>query len=147
MASTTKGTVPKIVGLEVLEKNGVNIERLKELITKGVGAEFTTYYYYTILRMHCTGLEGEGIKEIVEDARIEDRNHFEAMVPRLYELGGGLPKDIRKFADQAGCPDAYLPDNWEDINSILKVLLEAEQCAIKSWGEVCDMTTGKDPRT
>jgi len=63
MASTTKGTVPKIVGLEVLEKNGVNIERLKELITKGVGAEFTTYYYYTILRMHCTGLEGEGIKD------------------------------------------------------------------------------------
>jgi ferritin-like protein len=69
------------------------------------------------------------------------------MVPRLYELGGGLPRDIRKFADQAGCPDAYLPDNWEDINSILKVLLEAEQCAIRSWGEVCDMTAGKDPRT
>jgi ferritin-like protein len=69
------------------------------------------------------------------------------MVPRLYELGGGLPRDIRKFADQAGCPDAYLPDNWEDIKSILKVLLEAEQCAIRSWGEVCDMTAGKDPRT
>ena len=51
--SKTKGAVPKIVSLEVLEKNGVNIERLKELITKGVGAEFTTYYYYTILRMHC----------------------------------------------------------------------------------------------
>lgn len=47
--------VPNVVALEVLEKNGVNIERLKELITKGVGAEFTTYYYYTILRMHCTG--------------------------------------------------------------------------------------------
>jgi ferritin-like protein len=133
-ASIKKESVPKIVALEVLEKNGVNVEKLKESITKGVGAEFTTYYYYTILRMHCTGLEGEGIKEIVEDARIEDRNHFEAMVPRLYELGGNLPRDIRKFADQAGCPDAYLPDNWEDINSI-------------SWGEVCDMTAGKDPRT
>jgi ferritin-like protein len=135
------------VALEVLEKNGVNVERLRELITKGVGAEFTTYYYYTILRMHCTGLEGEGIKEIVEDARIEDRNHFEAMTPRLYELGGSLPRDIRQFADQAGCPDAFLPDNWQDINSILKVLLEAEQCAIRSWGEVCDMTAGKDHRT
>src|SRR5215213_3821492 len=66
-AGTTNGDkVPNIVALEVLEKNGVNIERLKELITKGVGAEFTTYYYYTILRMHCTGLDGEGIKEIVE---------------------------------------------------------------------------------
>src|ERR671918_635667 len=100
-ASIKKESVPKIVALEVLEKNGVNVEKLKESITKGVGAEFTTYYYYTILRMHCTGLEGEGIKEIVEDARIEDRNHFEAMVPRLYELGGALPRDIRKFAGQS----------------------------------------------
>ena len=61
MSSTAKGPVPKIVSLEVLQKNGVDVQRLKELITKGVGAEFTTYYYYTILRMHCTGLEGEGI--------------------------------------------------------------------------------------
>ena len=72
--------IPNVVALEVLEKNGVNIERLKELVTKGVGAEFTTYYYYTILRMHCTGLDGEGIKEIVEDARIEDRNHLDKKI-------------------------------------------------------------------
>ena len=145
--SDTKGKVPNIVAIDVIKKNGVDVEKLKELITKGVGAEFTTYYYYTILRMHCTGLDGEGIKEIVEEARIEDRNHFEAMVPRLYELGGSLPRDIRKFADQAGCPDAYLPDNWENLTSIIEVLLGAEQCAIRSWGEVCDMTAGKDPRT
>ena len=120
MSNNQDSSVPKIVALEVLEKNGVDVQRLIELIRKGVGAEFTTYYYYTILRMHCTGLEGEGIKEIVEDARIEDRNHFEAMTPRLYELGGSLPRDIREFADQAGCPDAYLPDNWQDIKSILQ---------------------------
>jgi ferritin-like protein len=126
MSDNQNSSVPKIVALEVLEKNGVDVERLKELIRKGVGAEFTTYYYYTILRMHCTGLEGEGIKEIVEDARIEDRNHFEAMTPRLYELGEVYQEILEEFADQAGCPDAYLPDNWQDINSILKVLLEAE---------------------
>src|SRR5207247_11267894 len=142
MTSNPKESVPKIVALEVLQKNGVNVERLKELITKGVGAEFTTYYYYTILRMHCTGLEGEGVKEIVEDARIEDRNHFEAMVPRLYELGGGLPRDIRKFADQAGCPDAYLPDNSQDLRSISQVLLEAEQSAISTVGELCATPAG-----
>ena len=120
MANTTKGTVPKIVALEVLQKNGVNIERLKELITKGVGAEFSTYYHYTILRMHCTGLEGEGVKEIVEDARIEDRNHFESMVPRLYELGGRFAKRYSKVCRPGWLPHAYLPDNWEDIDSILK---------------------------
>lgn len=136
-----------VVAVQVIEKAGINVQKLLELLVAGVGAEFTTYYYYTILRMHCTGMEGEGIKEIVEDARIEDRNHFEAMVPRIYELGGGLPRDIREFADKAGCPDAYLPENWTDVKEIIKVLLAAEQCAIRSWSEVCQMTYGKDPRT
>ena len=27
-------------------------------------------------------------------ARVEDRNHFEALIPRIYELGGKLPDDI-----------------------------------------------------
>ena len=31
------------------------------------------------------------MKEIIEDARIEDRNHFEAVVPRIYET---RPDDI-----------------------------------------------------
>jgi ferritin-like protein len=43
------------------------------------------------------GLEGEGIKEIAEAARIKDRNHFEALVPRIYELGGKLPEDMKEF--------------------------------------------------
>lgn len=145
--SSTQITNKDVVAVQVIEKAGVNVQKLIDLLIGGVGAEFTTYYYYTILRMHCTGLEGEGIKEIAEDARIEDRNHFEAMVPRLYEIGGSLPRDIREFADKAACPDAYLPENWTDIKEIIKVLLAAEQCAIRSWGEVCQMTSGKDPRT
>jgi len=29
--------------------------------------------------------------------RLEDRNHFEALIPRIYELGGEIPRDIRDF--------------------------------------------------
>ena len=98
------------VAREMVEQAGVNVDELLEKLVAAAGAEFTTFYYYTILRVNAIGLEGEGMKEIIEDARIEDRNHFEALVPRIYELGGQLPADIRDFADQAGCPDAYLPD-------------------------------------
>lgn len=34
--------------------------------------EFTAYYYFTNLRMHYTGQEGESIKGVIEDARLED---------------------------------------------------------------------------
>jgi ferritin-like protein len=46
-------------------------------------------------------LDEEGLKEISGDERIEDSNHFEALAPRIYELGGALPWHIREFADVA----------------------------------------------
>jgi ferritin-like protein len=138
------GDVTKRVGVEQLESRGVNVQELVEKLIDAAGAEFTTYYYYTILRMYLAG--NEDYKEICEDARLEDRSHFELITPRIYELGGSIPKDIRVFADRAGCPDAYLPDEPSAAN-ILTVLLEAERCAVRTWSEICDLTHGKDPRT
>jgi len=132
---------------EVVEKSGINVDRLLELLIKNASAELTTFYYYTILRFNLIGLEGEGVKEIAETARIEDRNHFEALVPRIYELGGKLPRNMNDFHDMSACPPAYLPDDPTDVREILKVLVEAERCAVRGYTQVCHMTAGKDHRT
>jgi ferritin-like protein len=97
--------------------------------------------------VNAIGFEGEGLKEIIEDARLEDRNHFEALVPRIYELGGAIPRDLREFANDAACPNAYLPAHPRDMKEMLAVLVEAERCAIRVYTEICQMTFGKDPRT
>ncbi len=130
----------------LIQRAGIDVEELVKMLVKAAAAEFTTYYYYTLLRMNCTGIEGESIKEIVEDARLEDRNHFEALVPRIYELGGQLPNDVGEFTALAACRDAKLPDN-PTTEEILKVLLEAERCAVGIYTEICNYTHGKDPRT
>ncbi len=135
------------VARQVVEHAGVDVNMLLDKLVRAAGAEFTTFYYYTILRVNSIGLDGEGLKEIIEDARIEDRNHFEALTPRIYELGGQLPRDIRDFAGVAACPDAYLPSDPRDVKSMLNVLVEAERCAIRVYTEICGMTAGKDPRT
>ncbi len=135
------------VARQVVEQAGIDVNVLIDKLIRAAGAEFTTFYYYTILRVNAIGFDGEGLKEIIEDARIEDRNHFEALAPRIYELGGGLPRDIRKFADIAGCPDAYLPENPRDMKAMLGVLVEAERCAIRTYTDICNMTAGKDHRT
>jgi ferritin-like protein len=135
------------VARETVEKAGVNVDQLVELLVKNAAAELTTFYYYTILRVNLIGLQGEGIKEIAETARIEDRNHFEALVPRIYELGGALPADMKKFHDMSACPPASLPKDPHDVDSILKVLVDAERCAVRGYSQVCSMTAGKDHRT
>jgi len=135
------------VAREMVERTGVNVDQLVELLIKNAAAELTTYYYYTILRCNLIGLDGEGIKEIAETARVEDRNHFEALVPRIYELGGKLPEDMKTFHDISGCPPARLPKDPRDIKAMLTVLVEAERCAVRQYTNICNLTAGKDHRT
>ncbi len=131
----------------MVERAGIDVNELLELLIRNTAAELTTYYYYTILRANLIGLEGEGLKEIAEAARIEDRNHFEALVPRIYELGGSLPDDMKAFHDISACPPARLPKDPSDVREILKVLVEAERCAVRGYTYLCQLTAGKDPRT
>jgi ferritin-like protein len=159
-ARVTAGDVTRRAGVEAIETRGLSAELLLEKLVDAAAAEFTTYYYYTVLRMYLAG--HEDYKAVCEDARIEDRSHFELIAPRIYELGGTLPYDIRTFADHCAF-HAYLPgtqyirrngsaqrDNVvpeATAGAILEVLLEAERGAIRAWAEICDLTLGKDPRT
>ena len=135
------------VAREVVEKAGVDVNHLLDLLVRNASAELTTFYYYTILRVNLIGLEGEGIKEIAETARIEDRNHFEALVPRIYELGGRLPDDMNAFHDMSACRPARLPADPTDTRAMLTVLVEAERCAVRGYSAICNLTAGKDHRT
>jgi ferritin-like protein len=139
--------MPAEVAREMVKKAGVDVDKLLDLLVKNAAAELTTYYYYTILRANLIGFDGEGLKAVAEDARIEDRNHFEALVPRIYELGGKLPKCMKAFHDMSACPPASLPSDPTDIKEIVRVLLKAEQCAVRGYTKICNMTAGKDHRT
>lgn len=135
------------VAREMVINAGVDVDQLLELLVKNAGAELTTFYYYTILRANLIGLQGETVKQIAEVARIEDRNHFEALVPRIYELGGNLPGNMKDFHDISACPPASLPPDSNNVDAILNVLVEAERCAVRGYTGICNMTAGKDHRT
>ncbi|MGB6463083.1 MAG: DNA protection during starvation protein [Nitrosotalea sp.] len=136
-----------VVGVKILEQNGINIKELINALVHNASVEFTAYYYFTNLRAHCTGMEGEGLKGVIEDARLEDLSHFESCLSRIYELGGTLPINAQDFIKMSGCEFLQLPTNPTDTKAILEKCLKAEQGAIVNWNKVCKMTHGKDPAT
>lgn len=138
---------PDVVGVNILKQNGVNVDELIKQLVINASVEFAAYYYFTNLRMHCTGVEGEGVKGVVEDARLEDLSHFESILSRIYELGGSLPNDAQEFIRMSGCEFLQLPPNKTDLKEIMKKCLKAEQGAIVNWNKICNMTYGKDPAT
>ena len=143
----TKSDKLNVVGIKILKQNGINVEELTKQLVINAAVEFTAYYYFTNLRAHCTGIEGEGIKGVVEDARLEDLSHFESCIERIYQLGGSLPNDATHFIKISGCEFLQLPKNPTDLKAILEKCLAAEQGAIVNWDKVCKMTFGKDPIT
>lgn len=137
-----------VIGVKVLEQNGINVEDLVKALVYNASVEFAAYYYFTNLRMHCTGIEGESIKGIIEDARLEDLSHFESCLSRIYELGGRLPNDAEEFIRISGTEFLQLPSpDPTNLKQILEKCLKAEQGAIVNWNKVCNMTIGKDPAT
>ncbi len=136
-----------VVGINVLKQNGANVDEIVKGLMSNASVEFTAYYYFTNLRAHCTGLEGEGIKGVIEDARLEDLSHFESCIQRIYELGGSLPNDAMEFVRMSGCEFLQLPSPTTNLPEILKKCLVAEQGAIVNWNKMCNLTMGKDPAT
>jgi ferritin-like protein len=47
----------------------------------------------------------------------------------------------------SACPPASLPKKLNDVKEILKVLVEAERCAVRGYTHICNITAGKDHRT
>lgn len=136
-----------VVGVNVLKQNGLDVDEVLKGMIYNASVEFTAYYYFTNLRAHCTGLEGEGVKGVIEDARLEDLSHFESCIQRIYELGGILPNDAMEFVRMSGCEFLQLPTPHTNLQEILKKCLAAEQGAIVNWNKMCNLTIGKDPAT
>jgi len=89
------------------------------------------YYYYTLLRMHLVGVgvEGDGLRRVIDDVREEDRNHFEVLIPRIYELGGRLPAT---FTGEIGVLGGLrnLPAE-ADVPEILPALLRSAEESVR----------------
>ncbi len=135
----------RCVARELVEGSGVDAERLVDLLVERAVAEVGNYYYYTLLRRHLVGVEGDALRRVIDDAREEDRNHFEALVPRIYELGGRLPAvPATALGGLSGLRD--LPAE-ADVPQILPVLLKAAEESVRAYTELCSVTSGKDHRT
>ena len=129
------------------KKEKDNVGQLVDLLVQNASRELATYYYYTVLCAFLKELEGGGIREILESARIKDRKHFEFLAERIYELGGNLPANINELDNIPVCSNALLTGDSEKVQKVLHLLIEAEHCAVRGYTRICNMTAGRDQST
>lgn len=136
----------KSAARELIEINGVDVDKLLDALTRMAMCELANYYYYGVLRLMLMGVEGDALKAIIDEARHEDHNHFEALVPRIYELGGQLP-DLAAMQFESPLSLCKLPSGVSNIYDVLEVLRDAADYYVREYTRICNMTCGKDNRT
>lgn len=137
----------RCIARELVEKNGVDADQLVTMLVRAAASEWSNYYFYTILRVDLLGAEGEALKQILEDVRREDLNHFEALVPRIYELGGQLPATALEINAQQKTVMANFAADPSDTRALIEYLLKAAEFSVRCYTDICNYTSGKDNRT
>jgi ferritin-like protein len=100
------------------------------------GAELSAYHRYTVARLDAD----QELAAILDDIRTEDRNHYEALVHRIHQLGGRPTADLAAFS-------AALPHLSPSGPDLVNDLLEAESDAIRRYTAISALTEGRDPWT
>jgi ferritin-like protein len=134
-------------GRKMVQRVRVNIDELLDLLARCAAREWEICYYYTIFSPCLKDVGGEKLQNIIEKARMEDNNHFERLVSFIFEMGGEFPLDFREFPQLS----AHLspPSSWDqsDERMILKVLGDAEKCAVQTYTNIYYLTERKDAYT
>ncbi len=121
---------------------GIEVQEIINLLNKAYADEWLAYYQYFI--------EGKVVKGIMKDAAIaeltqhaaDELRHATMISDRILQLGGTPllhPNDWTKYSNCGY--DA--PKNF-DVVSILEDAIKGEQCAIKTYSSIIDLTRNKD---
>jgi bacterioferritin len=121
---------------------GIEISEIIQLLNRAYADEWLAYYQYFI--------EGKVIKGLMKDAAIaeltqhaaDELRHANMLADRIIQLGGTPILHPKEWTKKSNCGyDA--PKNF-DVVSILGDAIKGEQCAIKTYNNIVDLTRNKD---
>jgi len=121
---------------------GLDISEIISLLNKAYADEWLAYYQYFI--------EGKVVKGIMKDAAIVELNqhaadelrHATMIADRIIQLGGTPLLNPKDWIEKTNC--GYDEPKDFDVVSILEDAIKGEQCAIRTYSSIVELTRDKD---
>ncbi len=121
---------------------GIEVEELIKLLNRAYADEWLAYYQYCI--------EEKVVKGIMKDAAIAELNqhaqdelrHADMVAQRILQLGGTPLLNPKEWFVHTNC--GYEEPKNFDVVAILEDAIKGEQCAIKTYSDIIEVTQNKD---
>jgi bacterioferritin len=121
----------------------MNVDELINLLNKALADEWLAYYQYWIGAKVVKGpMKDAVITELTLHAT-EELAHAELLSTRIIQLGGTPVLSPDQWMKITNCGYDVPSDPW--VEEILKQNIKGEQCAIKTYNSLLDITRTGDP--
>jgi bacterioferritin len=129
-------------GIEIVD---MDVKQLVALLNKAFSDEWLAYYQYWIGAKLVKGPMKEAVIAELTQHAADELRHADMLALRIIQLGGTPITKPEEWYQHTNCGyDA--PDN-PFVNEVLAQNIKGEQCAITTYKNMLNLTTGKDPVT
>ncbi len=124
---------------------GMDVDELLKLLNKAFADEWLAYYQYWVGALIVKGpMKEAAIAELTQHAADEQR-HAQMLADRIIQLGGTPITNPNDWDKLANCK--YLNPTDANVRAIIQQGVEGEQCAIKIYKHLMEVTKDADPIT
>ncbi|MDE6199679.1 MAG: ferritin-like domain-containing protein [Muribaculaceae bacterium] len=125
-----------------LLKGKIDVARVLDQLNAALSEEWLAYYqYWTAARM-VTGAQRVDLKREFEEHAAEELEHASMLCDRIIELQGVPVLTPQEWYKHARC--VYDTPTAFNSEYFLKTILIAEECAMRRYQELSELTEGKD---
>ena len=121
----------------------MDVDELINLLNKALSDEWLAYYQYWIGAKVVKGPMKDAVIAELDLHATEELSHAVLLTTRIIQLGGTPVLSPAEWMKITNCGYDVPSDPW--VEEILKQNIKGEQCAIKTYNSLLDITRTGDP--
>jgi bacterioferritin len=123
----------------------MDVDKLLELLNKALADEWLAYYQYWIGAKVVKGPMKDAVISELQLHATEELTHAELLATRIVQLGGTPVLSPVEWSRITNCGYDVPEDPYVEV--ILDQNIKGEQCAIRTYNKLLDITREADPVT
>jgi bacterioferritin len=123
----------------------MNVDELINLLNKALSDEWLAYYQYWIGAKVVKGPMKDAVISELDLHATEELTHAQLLVTRIVQLGGTPVLNPENWFKLTNCGYDAPEDPY--VEEVLNQNIKGEQCAIRTYSKLMDLTREADPVT
>ena len=119
---------------------GAKHKGIVRLLSRAYADEWFAHYNFQLVANTLRGHRSPSTIAVLAEKSTRAVRRSNRLMSRILELGGEPVRKLDRLSDFASDKPFKLPDQLDDVDGVLKAVLDAERTSIRTYGELAELT-------